>query len=248
MRRPRRRRVPFEPEQRGPRVNDRIRAPRVLVIDETGRIETFNKAATEMFGYSAAEILGKPVSTLMPEPHHSQHDHYMNRYLTTGEARIIGIGRDLEAVDRDGNRIPIHLSVSEVQSESGRRFTGIIRDLSEQQAARQAPIELPTRCTGPWSCGAMRSRMTRSSWLRTNHLAPPDAPASVPIRSAENPCRRTLSNASGPALNTRLLLANRQLAHGVRGSALYNRIGPDRTASDQIRRCSQQAISKGSQR
>ncbi|HEY5681146.1 MAG TPA: PAS domain S-box protein [Pseudomonadales bacterium] len=113
----------------------------IIIIDETGRIETFNKAATQLFGYTAAETLGKPVSMLMPEPHRSQHDHYMSRYLTTGEAKIIGIGRDLEAVDQSGRRIPIHLSVSEVQSESGRRFTGIIRDLSEQQAARQALAE-----------------------------------------------------------------------------------------------------------
>jgi two-component system sensor kinase FixL len=113
----------------------------IIIIDENGRIETFNKAATELFGYTAAETLGKFVSTLMPEPHRSEHDQYMHRYLETGEARIIGIGRELEAVDRNGKRIPIHLSVSEIQSESGRRFTGIIRDLSEQHAARQALAE-----------------------------------------------------------------------------------------------------------
>lgn len=113
----------------------------IIIIDEHGRIETFNKAATELFGYTAAEARGRSVNMLMPEPHRSEHDGYLRHYLTTGDARIIGIGRDLEAVDRDGNRIPIHLSVSEVQSESGKRFTGIIRDLSEQQAARQALAE-----------------------------------------------------------------------------------------------------------
>ena len=113
----------------------------IIIIDENGRIETFNKAATELFGYTAAEALGRSVCMLMPEPHRSDHDQYMRRYLTTGQARIIGIGRDLEAVDRDGKRIPIHLSVSEVESESGRRFTGIVRELSEQQAARQALAE-----------------------------------------------------------------------------------------------------------
>ncbi len=113
----------------------------IIIIDEHGRMETFNKAATELFGYSAADALGMNVSMLMPEPHRSEHDHYVERYLTTGQARIIGIGRDLEAVDRSGRKIPIHLSVSEVHSETGRRFTGIIRDLSEQQAARQALAE-----------------------------------------------------------------------------------------------------------
>jgi two-component system sensor kinase FixL len=107
----------------------------IVLIDETGRIETVNDAALRMFGYSEAELIGQPVDILMGEPDRSRHTGYLARYLATGDARIIGIGRDLEAQARDGRRIPIHLSVSEVRLEGGtRRFTGFIRDLSEQRA------------------------------------------------------------------------------------------------------------------
>jgi len=113
----------------------------IIVIDEAGRIETFNPAASRMFGYAAEEVIGEPVTMLMPEPHRSRHDAYMQRYMNTGEKRIIGIGRELEAQDKQGRRIPIYLAVSEIRSYGRRRFTGIIRDLSEQHAAREALAE-----------------------------------------------------------------------------------------------------------
>lgn len=113
----------------------------IVVIDESGRIETFNPAATRLFGYRPEEVLGEPVNMLMPEPHRSRHDAYMQRYMTTGEQRIIGIGRELEAQDKQGRRIPIYLAVSEIKLQGRRRFTGIIRDLSDQRAAREALAE-----------------------------------------------------------------------------------------------------------
>ena len=113
----------------------------IIVIDEAGRIETFNPAASRLFGYRADEVIGEPVNMLMPEPHRTRHDAYMQRYMTTGEKRIIGIGRELEAEDRLGRRIPIYLAVSEIRLQGQRRFTGIIRDLSDQRAAREALAE-----------------------------------------------------------------------------------------------------------
>ncbi len=113
----------------------------IIIINEQGRIETSNQAASRLFGYPQDELLGKPLTMLMPEPHRSRHDEYLRRYLNGGAARIIGIGRELEAVDRNGARIPIYLAVSEVQSNGERRFTGIIRDLSEQLATRRALAE-----------------------------------------------------------------------------------------------------------
>ncbi len=113
----------------------------IIIIDERGLIENFNQAATRLFGYQPHEVIGKSVNILMPEPDHSQHDQYMHNYLESGDAKIIGIGRELEAVDRNGVRIPVYLAVSEVKTDGDRRFTGIIRDLSEQRATRQALAE-----------------------------------------------------------------------------------------------------------
>ena len=113
----------------------------IIMIDETGRVETFNSAAMTLFGYTQDEIIGQPVTMLMPEPHRTRHDDYMQRYLNTGEKQIIGIGRELEARTKTGERVPIYLAVSEIHLQGRRRFTGIIRDLSEQHAAREALAE-----------------------------------------------------------------------------------------------------------
>ncbi|HEX7036885.1 MAG TPA: PAS domain S-box protein [Pseudomonadales bacterium] len=113
----------------------------IIMIDEGGIVETFNRAATELFGYEPEEVIGKSVNMLMPEPHRSRHDQYMRRYMETGEKRIIGIGRELHAQHRSGRLIPIYLAVNEIHVHGRRRFTGVIRDMSEQQATREALAE-----------------------------------------------------------------------------------------------------------
>ncbi len=107
----------------------------IIVIDERGAITTFNAAAERLFGYTTAEVLGKPVDLLMPEPYHSEHKGYVDRYLATGEPRIIGIGREVLGRRANGDTFPISLSVGEARGADGRRFVGIIRDLSAQKAA-----------------------------------------------------------------------------------------------------------------
>jgi two-component system sensor kinase FixL len=113
----------------------------IVIIDEQGRIETINDAAERLFGYTQSELTGQPVDVLMPEPHRSHHTDYLVRYLATREARIIGVGRELEALTRDGRRIPIHLSVSEIRLAGTHRFTGFIRDLSDQRATLEVLAE-----------------------------------------------------------------------------------------------------------
>jgi len=113
----------------------------IVIIDETGCIENFNQSACRMFGYQLSEVIGKNVSLLMAEPHRSHHDRYLEHYLATGEGKIINIGRELEAIDAQGRMFPVYLAVSEIHATGRRRFTGIIRDLSEQQASRQALAE-----------------------------------------------------------------------------------------------------------
>jgi two-component system sensor kinase FixL len=96
----------------------------MLVIDEKGHIIYFSAAAEQMFGSTAAELIGENISTLMPSPDRERHDSYLERYLATGERRIIGIGRLTTARRRDGSTFPIELSVGETTSTAGRVFTG----------------------------------------------------------------------------------------------------------------------------
>jgi len=112
----------------------------IVVTDEGGQILAFNAGAERLFGYTAADVINTPVDLLMPEPHRSRHAGYMRRYIETGEARIIGIGRELEALCSTGDVFPISLSVGEAISDGQRRFVGIMRDLSAERAA-----ELRTR-------------------------------------------------------------------------------------------------------
>ncbi|NIW25655.1 MAG: PAS domain S-box protein [Gammaproteobacteria bacterium] len=117
----------------------------IIVIDEQGVIAEFNKAAERLFDRKAADVVGCPVTLLMDEPHRSKHDSYISRYLRTGEARIIGIGREVSARRADGSLFPIALSVGEIEGGKNRRFIGLIRDLSAQKAAEEEAHRLQNR-------------------------------------------------------------------------------------------------------
>lgn len=114
----------------------------IITIDGSGRIESFNPAAARLFGYSEAEVIGRNVSMLMPEPDRSQHDGYLRRYLDTGERHIIGVGREVTAQRRDGKRVPISLAVSEMHLGARRLFTGILHDLTQRKRAEVRQAEL----------------------------------------------------------------------------------------------------------
>jgi len=114
----------------------------VIIIDQAGTIRRFNKAAEGMFGYTEAEIFGSNVKVLMPEPHHSNHDHYLEQYNKTREASIIGIGREVAGLRKSGDTFPMFLSVGEIKGEGEGRYVGIIRDLSDVQAAREQVRQL----------------------------------------------------------------------------------------------------------
>jgi two-component system sensor kinase FixL len=102
----------------------------IVVIDSHGTIETFNPAAQRLFGYTEAEVVGRNVSILMPSPHREEHDAYIATYLETGRAKIIGIGREVTALRRDGTTFPVRLAVSQVAVDGQPRFTGILHDLT----------------------------------------------------------------------------------------------------------------------
>jgi two-component system sensor kinase FixL len=104
----------------------------IVLIDARGRIEAFNPAAERLFGYPEAEVLGRNVNMLMSQPYRTEHDGYLARYLSTGERRIIGIGREVTGLRKDGSVFPLHLSVGEADVGGERKFTGILHDLSER--------------------------------------------------------------------------------------------------------------------
>ncbi|MCO6415807.1 PAS domain S-box protein [Siccirubricoccus sp. KC 17139] len=112
----------------------------IIVIDGRGRVQSFNRSAETIFGYAADEVVGRNVSTLMPEPDASRHDGYLAHYSETGERRIIGIGREVEGRRKDGSTVPLDLSIAEWRDAGGARFfTGIMRDITlrKEVEARQ---------------------------------------------------------------------------------------------------------------
>jgi two-component system sensor kinase FixL len=114
----------------------------MVVIDERGSIQSFSHTAVRLFGYEPAEVLGRNVSLLMPQPYRREHDGYLDRHLTTGERRIIGTGRIVVGERKDGSTFPMELQVGEVLLESQRQFTGFIRDLTEHRESERRLQEL----------------------------------------------------------------------------------------------------------
>lgn len=110
----------------------------IIVIDEHGLVQRFNGAAERLFGYSFAEIRGKNISLVMPAPYRQEHDGYLAHYLATGQARVIGIGREVTAMHRDGTTFPAELAVSEMYINGRRQFTGIVRDISERKKSEES--------------------------------------------------------------------------------------------------------------
>lgn len=103
----------------------------VVAIDERGMIEYVNAAALDVFGYASGELVGQSVSLLMPSPDRELHDGYMARYLETGVARVIGLGREVVGLRKDGTEFPHYLAISEGTHDGKTIFTGIVRDLTE---------------------------------------------------------------------------------------------------------------------
>jgi len=110
----------------------------LILIDRHGAIEAFNPAASRLFGYEPAEVLGRNVNLLMPEPYASRHDSFIANYLTTGKPKIIGIGREVEGLRKDGSTFPLHILVAEVRFGQDRFFVGITDDRSAEHAAKHA--------------------------------------------------------------------------------------------------------------
>jgi len=138
----------------------------ILTIDERGTIETVNRATQRLFGYQPEEIIGRNIKMLMPPPFSDEHDTYLKNYLTTGNKKIIGIGREVSGLRKDGTTFPMDLSVSEVRIAAGRRiFTGIVHDITEHKRAQNEREQLLE------SERQARSEAERTSRMKDEFLA-----------------------------------------------------------------------------
>ncbi|MGI6245137.1 MAG: sensor histidine kinase [Pseudochelatococcus sp.] len=170
----------------------------MVVIDRSGHIRSFSRAAERLFGFTAGETLGRNVSILMPSPYREDHDSYMERYLQTGEKRIIGIGRVVMGQRKDGSTFPMQLAVGETTGPGEIFFTGFIRDLTERQLTEarlqdlQAELVHISRLT---AMGEMASTLAHelnqpltaiANYLRgvRRLLADEDAPRTARMRDA----------------------------------------------------------------
>jgi two-component system sensor kinase FixL len=120
----------------------------IITIDDRGLVESLNPAAQKLFGYPLEEVIGKNISMLMPEPDRSGHDGYIGRYQHTGEKRIIGKGREVKGLRKDGSIFPFRLAVSEVKYDERIIYTGFIHDLSKEKEAEQRLIEYAAELEG----------------------------------------------------------------------------------------------------
>lgn len=109
----------------------------IITIDQKGKIESLNPAALKLFGYTQEEVMGQNISMLMPDPDRTAHDGYLAHYKDTGEKHIIGKGREVRGMRKDGSTFPFRLAVSEVQYENRKIYTGFIHDLSKEKEAEE---------------------------------------------------------------------------------------------------------------
>lgn len=114
----------------------------IVTIDSAGVILSFSPAAEKIFGYTQNEVTGQNVKMLMPEPYHAEHDGYVSRYLSTGEKRIIGIGREVRAKRKNGEVFVAELAVGEVAADSTVVFTGFLRDVTDRVDAQRRATRL----------------------------------------------------------------------------------------------------------
>jgi two-component system sensor kinase FixL len=203
----------------------------IIVIDERGKMLLFNYAAERLFGYAPDEVLGQNISMLMPEPYRGQHDGYMARYLAEGGARIIGIGRQVPALRKDGSSFPMYLSVGEGWLGPMRIFLGIIHDLSERTAHENQVRELQNELQHAL-------RLTAMGQL-TSALAHELNQPLTAVMNYMNAARRGLEASADPAARRALELLEKAVAQTGRAGQIIRRLRefiekkePDRRLED----------------
>ena len=108
-----------------------------ITIDQQGVIQSVNRAGERTFGYEQGELIGNNIACLMPAPYQKEHDGYLKNYLSTGDAKVMGIGREVVGLRKDGSEFPIDLSVSKMRIGDDIMFVGLVRDISERKRMEQ---------------------------------------------------------------------------------------------------------------
>jgi len=187
----------------------------IVTIEESGVIESVNPAAERAFGYTRDELIGRNVSTLMPSPYREEHDRHIERYLRTGKARIIGIGREVEAQRKDGTVFPADLAVSEVRLPGRRLFTGIIRDLTERR-------EMEERARLRLESAAHTARMLELGEMCSGIVHEVNQPLTAIVSFAEACLRTVRGGRAEPALIEDAL--GRVAEQGVHAAEIVSRL------------------------
>jgi len=117
----------------------------IITIDSRGIIQAFNQSAERLFGWQAHEVIGRNIKMLMPEPDQSRHDEYLDNYLTSGVPRIIGSGREVEGLHKDGTLIPIRLAVGRVELPGAPLFVGFVTNIAERRNLEKSLREAAER-------------------------------------------------------------------------------------------------------
>ncbi len=162
----------------------------MVIIDEHATISSFSAAAERLFGYSAAEVCGRNVRILMPPPDRDNHDLYMSRYLTTGRRHIIGYGRIVTGIKKDGSQFPMELAIGETVANGQRIFTGFIRDLTsrhklEEELRQAQKMEAIGQLTGGIAHDFNNLLTVISGNLEMVERRIPEGPALELIRAAQ---------------------------------------------------------------
>jgi PAS domain S-box-containing protein len=210
----------------------------IVIADHRGMICAFNRAAEDIFGYTAAEVIGRSVSLLMPEPHRSLHDEYIAAYTRTGVRHIIGIGREVEGRRKGGTKVPIELAVAEWWDRGQRFFTGIMRDISKRKQAEEQVRRLT-------------SELERHLAERTQQLQAANAEFQAFVYSVAHDLRAPLQAMQGfsdallkdygPVLDDRgrdyaerIVNGAARLDQMIQDLSAYSRIGRDETGGKKV--------------
>lgn len=188
----------------------------IIVIDAEGRITFFSKAAERLFGYAAEDVMGKNITMLMPESYRSGHDNRLERHVDGAEPWIVGSGRDVEALRKDGTTFPMYLSVGEGWLHGERVFLGIIHDSTHRKRQQQQLHEMQNELLH-----AMR--LTTMGQL-TSALAHELNQPLTAVMNYLNATRRRLSAIEDPAARRARELQDKAVAQTMRAGQIVRRL------------------------